>query len=54
MTPDNLRIFLSDFECSIGLTQTDITNWIKRYDTDVDSKLTFIDFVNALSIATSY
>ena len=54
ITPDNLRIFLQEFECSLGLNQSDITNWIKRYDTDVDNKLTFIDFVNSLSCATCY
>ena len=45
---DNLRIFLAKHACASELEHTDIANWIRRYDKDVDGGLKFVDVVNAL------
>ena len=45
---------MSQFECAQQLDETDLGNWIKRYDTDVDGGLKFIDLVNALQTLTNY
>ena len=45
---DNLRLFLANFECAQDLDERDLSNWIRRYDTDVDGGLSFIDLVNSL------
>lgn len=54
LNADNLRIFLAKFECSSELEHSDITNWIKRFDRDVDGGLNFVDVVNALQTLTNY
>ena len=51
---DNLRIFMQKFECAQDLDEVDLNNWIKRYDTDVDGGLKFVDVVNALQTQTNY
>lgn len=45
---DNLRLFMGRFQCAQDLDETDLSNWIKRYDTDVDGGLSFVDLLNAL------
>ena len=39
---------MQKFECAQDLDEVDLNNWIKRYDTDVDGGLKFVDVVNAL------
>ena len=51
---DNLRVFLSKFTCAAELEHTDIVNWIRRFDKDVDGGLKFVDLVNALQTLTNY
>ncbi len=51
---DNLRLFLRQFECSKELNENDISNWIARYDQDVDGGLGFTDLINALQTMTNY
>ena len=51
---DNLRVFLSQHECAQELEHSDIVNYIKRYDKDVDGGLKFVDLVNALQTMTNY
>ena len=45
---DNLRIFLAKHNCAQEVEHTDIENWIRRFDKDVDGSLKFVDLVNAL------
>ena len=45
---DNLRVFLSSFDCAAELEHSDIVNWIRRFDKDVDGGLKFVDLINAL------
>lgn len=45
---DNLRVFLSSYDCATEVEHTDIVNWIRRFDKDVDGGLKFVDLVNAL------
>lgn len=54
MNADNLRIFLANFDYTEELEHTDIVNWIKRFDKDVDGGLNFVDVVNALQTLTNY
>jgi Ca2+-binding EF-hand superfamily protein len=51
---DNLRIFMSKFECAQDLDEVDLGNWIKRYDSDADGGLKFVDLINALQTQTNY
>lgn len=51
---DNLRVFLSKFDCAAEVEHTDIVNWIRRFDKDVDGGLKFVDLVNALQTMTNY
>jgi len=51
---DNMRVFLSQHECAQELEHTDIVNYIKRFDKDVDGGLKFVDLVNALQTMTNY
>ena len=51
---DNLRVFLSHHECAAEVEYTDIINWIRRFDKDVDGGLQFVDLVNALQTMTNY
>ena len=45
---DNLRVFFKTFDFCADLEETDVRNWIRRYDRDVDGKLDYSDFVKAL------
>lgn len=36
------------------MTEDDISNWIRRFDRDVDGALKFFDFINALQTVTNY
>ncbi len=49
-----MRVFLSQHECAVELEHTDIVNYIRRYDKDVDGGLKFVDLVNALQTMTNY
>ena len=51
---DNLRVFLSAFDCAAEIEHNDIVNWIRRFDKDVDGGLKFVDLVNALQTMTNY
>ena len=51
---DNLRVFLSHYESAAEVEHTDIVNWIRRFDKDVDGGLQFVDLVNALQTMTNY
>lgn len=51
---DNLRVFLRNFENCANLMEEDLQNWIRRYDRDVDMKLSYADFVKALSPYCQY
>ena len=51
---DNLRIFLAKHACASELEHSDVTNWIRRYDKDVDGGLKFVDMVNALQTMTNF
>ena len=51
---DNLRVFLARFSCAAELEHTDIVNWIRRFDKDVDGGLKFVDLVNAMQTLTNY
>ena len=51
---DNLRVFLSAHDCAAEIEHTDIVNWIRRFDKDVDGGLKFVDLVNALQTMTNY
>jgi len=46
---DNVRVFLSNFDCSRELSDDDIRMWIRRYDTNVDAALDFTDVVTAFT-----
>jgi Ca2+-binding EF-hand superfamily protein len=45
---DNLRVFFKGFDFAADLEETDVQNWIRRYDRDVDGKLDYSDFVTSL------
>lgn len=51
---DNLRVFLAAHDCAAEIEHTDIVNWIRRFDKDVDGGLKFVDLVNALQTMTNY
>ena len=51
---DNLRVFLGKHMCAQDLDHTDISNWIRRFDKDVDGELKFVDLVNAMQTMTNY
>jgi len=51
---DNLRTFLRGFPCAADLHEDDLSNWIRRFDRDVDGALKFYDFINALQTVTNY
>lgn len=51
---DNLRMFLRQHACASDLDEKDLVMWIRRYDTDVDGALKFIDLVTALQTMTNY
>lgn len=48
VTSDNLRVFLSKFNCCADLTDSDLQAWIMRNDKDVDGGLNFNELVGAL------
>lgn len=48
VTTDNLRIFLSKFDCCADLTESDLKAWIARHDKDVDGGLNFVELIGAL------
>ena len=45
---------MSKFECAQDLDEVDLGNWIKRYDSDADGGLKFVDLINALQTQTNY
>jgi Ca2+-binding EF-hand superfamily protein len=54
ITRDNLRTFLLNFEYASSLDDYDIECWIRRFDSDNDSGLTFTDLVSSMEIMTNY
>lgn len=54
MNSDNLRVFFKGFEFCADLEETDIQNWIRRYDRDVDGRLDYSDFVTSLGPYCQY
>lgn len=51
---DNLRVFLKGFDFTYDLDETDMANYIRRYDRDVDKQLDYSDFVRALGPFCQY
>jgi hypothetical protein len=51
---DNLRCFFLNFPFCSALSESDLKNWIRRYDRDVDGKLDYADFVRALGPYCNY
>lgn len=51
---DNLRVYLKNFDFCADLMEEDIQNWIRRYDRDVDLKLSYADFVKSLGPYCQY
>ena len=51
---DNLRVFFKSWDFCADLEESDMKNWIRRYDRDVDGKLDYSDFVTSLGPYCQY
>jgi len=51
---DNLRLFMARFPSSQDVDEMDLTNWITRYDKDVDGGLKFTDLVETFQTLSNY
>lgn len=45
---------MANFACAQDIDESDLSNWIKRYDKDVDGGLSFTDLVDTFQTLSNY